>query len=92
MGYDRIPGKYVRGKQDITTGEVPVNYLHRDDAVEIIATVLGGTVPNETYNVVAPLHPPRREVYLWSCLQFGWEVPTFKQPSVDRAVQIGTDE
>lgn len=88
MGYDRIPGKYVRGKKDITTGALPVNYIHRDDVIGSIMALLAGTVPDETFNVVTPLHPTRREVYLSSCAQFGWEAPTFKEPTVDEPYKL----
>lgn len=81
MGYERIPGKYVKGKKDLTTGDVPVNYIHRDDAVAMIAQLIEQELPSATYNVVAPLHPTRREVYVSSCEAFGWEVPTFRTPS-----------
>lgn len=78
MGYERIPGKYVAGKKDITTGDVPVNYIHRDDVIGIIeAFIRNPSLWNETYNVTAPLHPTRREVYLASCAPFGYEAPTF---------------
>lgn len=88
MGYDRIPGKYVRGKKDITTGQVPVNYVHRDDVVTIISTLLARGIPDETYNVVAPQHPVRRRVYEKSCQQFGWEVPTFIDPADPESFKI----
>jgi nucleoside-diphosphate-sugar epimerase len=77
LGYNRIPGKYVRGMKDMTTGTIPVNYIHRDDAVGVITRILDDTLLNETFNVVAPLHPTRREVYQTCCDQFGWEPPTF---------------
>jgi hypothetical protein len=80
LGYNRIPGKYVKGQKDMTTGSIPVNYIHRDDAVEIITTILQKGVVNETFNIVSPLHPIRREIYKKSCAQFDWEVPTFKEP------------
>ena len=80
MGYDRIPGKYVRGKKDIATGDVPVNYIHRDDAVAIISEVLVQGISNETFNVVAPEHPKRRSIYEKSCRDNGWELPTFVAP------------
>lgn len=83
MGYDRIPGKYVRGRKGITTGDVPVNYVHRDDVVGIIQQFLRQPLPNETFNVVAPLHPSRREVYDASCAQFGWEQPTYSDSETD---------
>jgi nucleoside-diphosphate-sugar epimerase len=81
LGYNRIPGKYVRGQKNMTTGAIPVNYIHRDDAVGIIAHIVEVGTINETFNVVAPLHPTRREVYLASCAQFDWEAPTFTEPA-----------
>lgn len=83
MGYERIPAKYVAGKKDLTTGEIPVNYIHRDDVIGVIEAFL--QVPdlwNETYNVVTPLHPTRQEVYLASCAPFGYEPPTFKESGI----------
>ncbi|KAA0990266.1 Rossmann-fold NAD(P)-binding domain-containing protein [Dyadobacter aurulentus] len=77
LGYNRIPGKYVQGQKDMSTGEIPVNYIHRDDGAAIILTILKLGLKNETFNVVAPLHPPRKSVYLDTCAQFDWEAPTF---------------
>ncbi len=80
LGYNRIPGKYVKGQKDLTTGSIPVNYIHRDDAAGIIAKMIEEGIVNETFNIVAPQHPTRREVYEKSCRQFGWESPTFTVP------------
>ena len=79
IGYERIPGKYVKGHKDMITGSLPVNYIHPDDAAEIIITMLENGVLNETFNIIAPLHPTRREIYESTCSQFGWEAPTFIQ-------------
>ena len=80
MGYDRIPAKYVVGKKDMTTGEIPVNYIHRDDVIGVIEAFLQNpALWNSVYNAVAPLHPTRREVYSASGILFGYESPTFKE-------------
>jgi nucleoside-diphosphate-sugar epimerase len=92
MGYDRIPGNYVRGKKGITTGNVPVNYIHRDDAVAMIGALLHTGVPNETFNCVAPEHPSRRAVYEASCREFGWEVPTFAEPEQQESYKVVSSE
>ena len=92
MGYDRIPGKYVRGKKDVSTGQVPVNYVHRDDVVKIINALLARGIGDETYNVVAPQHPVRRRVYETSCQQFGWEVPTFVDPAWPEPFKVLSSE
>jgi nucleoside-diphosphate-sugar epimerase len=88
LGYNRIPGKYVQGQKNMRTRLIPVNYIHRDDAVGIIVTILERGVVNETFNIVAPLHPTRGEVYESSCRQFGWEAPTFDQLVTEQDFKI----
>jgi hypothetical protein len=36
---------------------------------------------HETFNVVAPEHPVRTEVYLKNCEDFGFEKPIFEEPA-----------
>ncbi|WP_159469055.1 NAD-dependent dehydratase [Dyadobacter sp. 3J3] len=82
LGYNRIPGKYIKGQKELTTGSIPVNYIHRDDSVGIIISILEKGIANETFNIVAPLHPTRKEIYIKSCAQFGWEAPTFAEQNI----------
>ncbi|GAA4420690.1 SDR family oxidoreductase [Nibrella viscosa] len=86
MGYDRIPGKYIAGKT-VDSGAVPVNYIHRDDAVGIITSVLEQHVTG-VFNVVAPEHPTREEIYRKSCADFGYAPPTFVEPNEPIAFKI----
>lgn len=79
MGYDRIPGKYVAGRL-VDSGVVPVNYLHRDDAVRLLQTLIEQGIVG-TYNAVAPEHPTREAVYRRSCADFGYALPTFVEPT-----------
>ncbi len=88
MGYERIPGKYVRGQKDLSSGRLPVNYIHRDDAAGILVSMLDKGLVNDTFNGVAPLHPARREVYEASCRLFGWEPPTYAEPPVPPGFKI----
>ncbi len=76
MGYNRIPGKYVAGKT-ITTGDVPVNFVHRDDVVRIIHEIIRQEKWGETYNIVAPRHPARREIYARNAQEFGYAPPLY---------------
>lgn len=79
MGYDRIPGKYVAGRT-VDSGAVPVNYLYRDDAVEILRRLIQQTVSG-VFNAVAPEHPTRAAIYRKSCLDFGYDLPQFVEPA-----------
>lgn len=79
MGYDRIPGKYIAGRT-VDSGAVPVNYLHRDDAIGILQTLIQQPI-GDTVNAVAPEHPTREAVYRKSCADFGYQLPTFVLPT-----------
>ena len=78
MGYDRIPGKYVAGRT-VNSGDVPVNYLHQDDAVGLLTTIINLGLMG-TYNAVAPEHPTREAIYRKSCADFGYQLPIFITP------------
>lgn len=88
MGYDRIPGKYFAGKQGLTTGELPVNYVHRDDVIKVILEVIRQNYWNETLNVVALEHPSRKDVYLSNAQEFGFEPPTFAEGASGKGARI----
>jgi nucleoside-diphosphate-sugar epimerase len=79
MGYDRIPGKYVAGRQ-VDSGAVPVNYLHRDDAVGILTSLIDTPLAG-VFNAVSPEHPNREAIYRKSCADFGYALPSFVEPS-----------
>lgn len=75
MGYNRIPGKYFAGKKGLLSGKKPVNYIHGDDVIHIIFRLLATS--SGTYNLVAPRHPLRQEVYNRHAKLFGFVAPEF---------------
>lgn len=78
LGYDRIPGRYFASKKNLETGEVPVNYIHQDDAVGIISKLITSPhISNEIFNGVSPEHPPRKVIYKRNAEDIGFEAPTF---------------
>ena len=87
MGEQRIPAKYFAGKT-INTGEIPVNYVHQEDVIQIITRILERGFWNETFNVVSPKHPIREEIYLKNCAEFGYEKPIFEAPSEEIPFKI----
>lgn len=62
LGIDRIPGKYFSDKVDVQ-GDTPVNYIHREDAINMVIWIIEKGLWNQTFNGVAPQHPKRREIY-----------------------------
>ncbi len=87
MGYDRIPAKYFSGKT-INTGEVPVNYIHRDDAIGAIRWIIEHHHWNETFNIVSPEHPIRKDVYSNNCKALGLTLPIFTETPQDLPYKI----
>ncbi len=86
MGYNRIPGKYVAGKT-VDSGAVPVNYIHRDDAVSILEAIIGDQSTG-VFNGVAPEHPTREAIYRKSCQNFDYEPPVFVEPDAPISFKV----
>lgn len=76
IGYDRNPARFVAGKNDVA-GDTPVNLIHRDDAVQIIQTLIEKEVWGEVFNACSPQHPSKREFYTKAATISGLPVPLF---------------
>ena len=82
IGDDRIPGKYVAGKENIP-GHTRVNFIYRTDACKMLAWIIEKNLWNETYNGVAPIHSLRKDVYGKNAHELGLEPPKSYQNSSD---------
>ena len=78
MGYDRIAGKYTAGK---TVEDGSTNYVHRDDVVGIIESVIEKRLKDKIFNVVAPIQTTKKEIYTQNSKQFGFEETHFSENS-----------
>lgn len=74
LGDDRIPGKYVAGRENVA-GHTRVNFIYRNDAASLLAWIIENELWNETYNGVAPVHALRRDVYEQNVRELGFEPP-----------------
>ncbi|GAB3987110.1 SDR family oxidoreductase [Spirosoma daeguense] len=90
LGYDRIPGKYVSGRT-VDNGAIPVNYLHRDDAVGLLTVLIQKPLAG-TFNAVSPEHPTREAIYRKTCTDFGYDTPTFIKPEIALPYKIISTE
>ena len=77
MGPGRPPGRFLAGRQNLTQGNAPVNLLHLDDAVGVLAAIIEGQIWGHTFNVCAASHPLRRDFYPVAARHLGLEPPTF---------------
>ena len=74
LGDDRIPGKYVAGRENVS-GHTRVNYIYRNDAVRLLAWIIEKGLWNEVYNGVAPVHALRKDIYEQNVRELGFEPP-----------------
>lgn len=84
LGEDRVAGRYFSGKT-IGGAKQPVNYIHQADAVGLITKIVEQEV-NGIYNLVAPQHPSRSEVYAANSKKLGFAMPTFKDDGLRRII------
>ena len=88
MGYDRYVGKYYTGKTYPSAAQVPINYIHQKDIIAAINHVLSNKIWNKVYNLVAPLHPKRREAIEKSCEKYQLPLPEFSDTNQDESFKI----
>jgi nucleoside-diphosphate-sugar epimerase len=86
MGGQRIPGRYFSGKSNVE-GDVPVNYIHQEDAIRLAVWVVENRHWNETINGVCPLHPSRKEIYQSTAARLGFPPPiSYSEDSSSRTI------
>jgi len=76
MGYNRIAGKYFSGKV-LDSANVKVNYVHRDDVIDAVSYSIENDLSG-IFNLCAPFHPTRKEVYLKNAKKYTFDKPIFK--------------
>ena len=80
MGYNRIAGKYTAGKT--LEHNAYVNYVHRDDVVEVITKCIKQNIRANIFNVVAPINATKKEVYDYNSKHYGFERTYFKSSEI----------
>lgn len=78
-GDDRHPGRFLAGRSNLGRPEAPVNLIHREDCVGLLATLLEQNCRNEVFNACADAHPTRRALYTKAAEVLGLEPPFFDE-------------
>ncbi|MDZ7705665.1 MAG: SDR family oxidoreductase [Trueperaceae bacterium] len=82
-GYDRQPGRFLAGKQDMPGGNAPINLVHHDDVIAVVGQVLEQRHRSDVLNVCAPHHPARRDFYAAAAHKLGLTPPSFNDVDTD---------
>lgn len=75
MGEDRVAGKW---KKVSTFSDGLVNYIHRDDVINVTKKMIEKDITRGIYNLVAPEHPLRSEVHKKNSKEFSLTLGTFE--------------
>lgn len=63
FGFDRKPGNFIRPNKLIENPEGYINFIHRDDCVDIIKQIIFKNAWGEIFNACSDDHPSRRDFY-----------------------------
>ncbi|MDD5157598.1 hypothetical protein [Sulfurimonas sp.] len=74
MGDDRVAGKW---KSISAFEDGKVNYIHKDDVINITKIMIEKNIIKGIYNLVAPIHPLRSKVHEKNSKDFGFEFGSF---------------
>lgn len=77
VGYDRLPGRFLANKTEVKGGEAPINVIHQDDCIGLIAAIIGQQQWGKVYNGCADKHPLRKDYYTRAAEKIGLTPPTF---------------
>jgi len=90
-GPDRHPGRFLAGRTGLSRPSAPVNLIHLDDCIGIVASVLDQNVRDQVFNAVADRHPSRRETYIRAARSLGLEPPEFDMDDTRGGKKIRND-
>lgn len=75
FGKERIFAKYFGGRV-CQSGEQPANFVHLEDVSALIKLGFDSLNTPDIYNIVAPMHPTKKEVILASASKYGLPLPS----------------
>ena len=73
----RHPAKFLSGRTNIKNPEAPINLIHKEDCIQIIATILKNKFWNKTLNAVHPLHLDKKTYYSEYCKRLNIPLPEY---------------
>lgn len=90
FGSDRHPVNYLAGREEISSGEAPVNLVHREDVIAATISVISQKIQGEIFNVCSDHHPTKNELYTNLAEKLNLEKPTFQSGGSDEKLVDGS--
>lgn len=92
IGADRNPHRFMRSGVKNEAGNQPVNLIHLDDSIGIIAHLIENEIWGEVINGCCPVHPTREEFYRKAAEVAGVEPPLFENNSVEKHKTVSSEK
>lgn len=85
IGEDRHPVKFIVKKENVDDANNPVNMIHRTDIIRFAEKIIENEIPNDVFNIVAPVNLNRRDFYTREASKLGLSpLPNFTDnPNAD---------
>ncbi|MEQ8925627.1 MAG: NAD(P)-binding domain-containing protein [Fulvivirga sp.] len=90
FGGDRIPGRFLAGKQNVSGAESPVNLIHQEDCIGLIRAIINKNSKGLIINGCADSHPTKKEFYSVAAQKAGLKAPTFSNETTDYKIISNT--
>mgnify|MGYP003576534265 CR=1 FL=1 len=71
IGEDRHPVKFIVKRENIDDANNPVNMIHRTDIIRFLEKIIENEIPNDVFNIVAPINLNRRDFYTQEAAKLG---------------------
>lgn len=88
FGADRHPAKWISGKKDLKNPGAPINLIHQQDCIAIIALILEQHLWNVVLNAASPKHPTRKNYYTSACKTLNIALPQFEDSKISKGKYI----
>lgn len=92
IGENRHPIRFLAGKKNIENPDAPINLIHLEDCIGIIASIIEKDCWEETFNAVTPFHPSRKEYYTEKAVEMNLDLPEFNVDSISNGKTISSDK
>jgi nucleoside-diphosphate-sugar epimerase len=92
IGENRHPIRFLAGKKNIENPDAPINLIHLEDCIGIIASIIEKDCWDETFNAVTPFHPSRKEYYTEKAVEMNLDLPEFNVDSISNGKTISSDK
>lgn len=71
IGDDRHPVRFIVKREIVEDANNPVNMVHKKDIIRFVEKIVENEIPNDIFNVVAPIEQNRRDFYTQEANKLG---------------------